>query len=180
MLELFKEDAARWVIPQQIADPATLTFLQILKLLYHHMPLRMMFWYRLGSWLTHKHVPSAKGFFQRMLFRAGLEIEPGADIGGGLYIAHPIGSVIFPKRIGKNCTIIHSVTFGMRNEWAFPEIGDNVFIGAGARVLGGIHLGDNATIGANAVVLHDVPAGATAVGIPAKIIKNKETLNVNA
>ena len=59
----------------------------------------------------------------------------------------------------------------MRNEWLFPTIGDNVFIGVGARILGDITVGDNAKIGANAVVLHDIPAHATAVGIPARVIK---------
>ncbi|MCB9135433.1 MAG: serine acetyltransferase [Anaerolineales bacterium] len=175
MFELFKQDAARWVIPQQVADSSKLTFPQILRLLYYHMPLRTMFWYRLGSWLVQKRIPLMKGFFQRALYRwGGVEISPGADIAGGLYIAHPIGSVISPERIGKNCTIIHSVTIGMRNEWAFPVIGDNVFIGAGARILGGIRIGDNAIIGANAVVIHDVPDNTTVVGIPAKAIIAKE------
>ena len=59
----------------------------------------------------------------------------------------------------------------MRNEWKFPVIGDEVFIGAGARVLGDIQIGDGAKIGANAVVIRDVPANATAVGIPAKVIQ---------
>lgn len=70
--------------------------------------------------------------------------------------------------------MIHNVTVGMRNEWAFPEIGDDVFIGAGARVLGGIVVGDGARIGANAVVIQDVPAGATVVGIPARVIATAE------
>jgi serine O-acetyltransferase len=58
----------------------------------------------------------------------------------------------------------------MRNKWAFPKIGDKVFIGAGARILGDITIGDEALIGANSVVIRDVPAGATAVGIPAKLL----------
>jgi serine O-acetyltransferase len=62
----------------------------------------------------------------------------------------------------------------MRNEHAFPKIGDNVFIGAGARILGGITIGDNVQIGANAVVLKDVPSGATAVGVPARILANAD------
>jgi serine O-acetyltransferase len=61
------------------------------------------------------------------------------------------------------------VTVGMRNEWEFPVIGDGVLVGAGARVLGGISLGDGCSIGANAVVIRDVPAGATAVGVPAVV-----------
>lgn len=178
MFELFKQDAARWVIPQQVTDPSKLTIQNIIRMLFIFMPLRAMFWFRLGSWLTQKRFPFAKGLFQRMLFRQfGLEITPGSDIAGGLYIAHPIGCVLSPKRIGKNCTIIHSVTIGMRNEWAFPEIGDNVFIGAGARILGGIRIGNNAVIGANAVVIHDVPDGATVVGIPARIVKVSEPSN---
>ena len=112
------------------------------------------------------------GFTQRILYRwFGLEISPGADIGGGLYIAHPIGTVISVERMGQNCTIIAGVTIGMRNSFEFPRIGDNVFIGAGARILGNIEIGDDAVIGANAVVIHDVPAGGTAVGIPAKVIR---------
>jgi len=175
MFELFKQDAARWVVPQQVADPSTITLPAILKMLYHHVPLRAMAWFRLGSWLTRKRFPLAKGMVHRLLYRwFGVELTPGAEIGGGLYIAHPIGSVISPKRIGNNCSIIHNVTIGMRNEWAFPDIGDNVFIGAGARILGGIRVGNNATIGANAVVVHDVPDGATVVGIPARVINMKE------
>lgn len=109
------------------------------------------------------------------------EISVGAKIGGGLYIAHPIGTVIAAEEIGENCSIIASVTIGMRNKWAFPRIGNNVFIGAGARVLGEIKVGDNAIIGANAVVISDVPAGATAVGIPAKVVRlaNKNESEMN-
>ena len=96
-----------------------------------------------------------------------------ANIGGGLYIAHPSGTVISVEEMGNNCSIIASVTIGMRNEWSFPRIGDNVFIGAGARVLGSIDVGDEAVIGANAVVINDVPAGATVVGIPARIVRGR-------
>jgi serine O-acetyltransferase len=175
MFSLFKQDAARWVIPQKIADPSTITISGALKMLYHYMPLRAMAWFRLGSWLVNKRIPFVKGFVQRLLYRVyGMEISPGTNIKGGFYIAHPVGSVIFAKRIGSNCTIIHGVTIGMRNEWEFPDIGDNVFIGAGARILGGIRVGNNAVIGANAVVIHDVPDGVTVVGIPAKAIQLRE------
>ena len=74
------------------------------------------------------------------------------------------------ERIGRNCSVIASTTLGLRNDRAFPEIGDGVFIGAGARILGGVRVGDGARIGANAVVIADVPAGATAVGVPARIV----------
>jgi len=172
MLKLFKEDAARWIVPQQVAPLSEVTLKRVLKLLYLYIPLRAMLAFRIGTWLIAKRVPFFKGILYRHLFHHyGLELAVDTEIGGGFYIAHPAGSVISPKRMGKNCTIVHNVTIGMRNEWEFPEIGDNVFIGAGARVLGGIRIGDNAVIGANAVVIHDVPDGATVVGIPAKVIK---------
>ena len=78
--------------------------------------------------------------------------------------------MIAVERIGRNCSIIAAVTLGLRNDHTFPSIGDDVFIGAGARVLGGIRIGDGARIGANAVVINDVPAGATAVGVPARVL----------
>jgi serine O-acetyltransferase len=144
----------------------------MLKLLYRYMPLRAMAWFRFGSWCKHKRIPFLTGAIQRLIYRRyGLEIKVGEDYGGGLYIAHPVGTVIAAKRIGTNCSIIASVTIGMRNEWAFPEIGDGVLIGAGARVLGGINVGDHAVIGANAVVIHDVPDSATVVGIPARVTR---------
>ncbi len=155
-----------------MADPELVTLAATLKLLLHHMPLRAMLWFRLGSWCKEKRIPFLPGFFQRFLYRFfGLEIASGANVGGGLYIAHPSGTVISAESIGRNCTIIASVTIGMRNEWAFPRLGDNVFIGAGARVLGDIEIGDGAVVGANAVVIKDVPAGATVVGIPAKVVR---------
>ncbi len=168
----FKMDAARWVVPQQVADLSQVTTWKMIKLLWNHLPLQAMFWFRFGSWCRQKHIPVAGGLIQKMIYLVyGLEIPVGADYGGGLYIAHPIGTVISAKSIGENCSIIANVTIGMRNEWAFPVIGNNVFIGAGARVLGGIQIGDDANIGANAVVIEDLCAGATAVGVPARIIR---------
>lgn len=173
--ETFRQDLKRWVIPGQIADDAALTPRTVLRLFWQHIPVRAMAWFRLACWFKRKHIPYFPGAIQRHIYFAyGLEIPSGAEIGGGLYIPHPVGTVIMPKRIGRNCSIIANVTIGMRNEWAFPEIGDDVFIGAGARLLGGITLGNGAVIGANAVVIHDVPPGATAVGVPAKLL-GKET-----
>lgn len=170
LFDLFRQDAGRWIVPGQVGDGASLGLGGLLKLYYRHLPVRAMFWFRLGSWLKEKGTPFFPGVIQRLIYRRyGLEILIGAEIAGGLYIAHPVGTVVAPRRIGRNCSIIAAVTIGMRNEWAFPSIGDNVFIGAGARVLGGIELGDGAVIGANAVVIGDVPAGATAVGIPARV-----------
>ncbi|MCB8983676.1 MAG: serine acetyltransferase [Ardenticatenaceae bacterium] len=170
--KLFKMDAARWVVPQQVADPEAITLKTLLKLLLHHMPLRAMLLFRFGSWCKWRRIPFMPGFMQRQIYkRYGLEISPGADIGGGLYIAHPIGTVISVRKMGDNCSVIAAVTIGMRNEWKFPAIGRGVFIGAGARVLGDITLGDGCLIGANAVVVRDVPPGKTAVGIPARVLE---------
>jgi serine O-acetyltransferase len=170
MLEKFKQDAARWITPGQIGDPALLTFGLIVRLLHRHMALRAMAWYRLACWCQARRIPYLYGAMLRwIMFRFGLEIW--GEIEGGLYIAHPVGTVIGARHMGRNCSVIAAVTVGLRNEYAFPTIGDNVFIGAGARVLGGIHVGDGAKIGANAVVVHDVAPGTTVVGIPARPIQ---------
>ncbi len=166
----FKQDALRWVVPGQVAHPAALTWPLLIKLLIRHVPLRAMAWYRLGAWCKANQIPLLTGLLQRHLFfRFGLEI--GGEIEGGLYIAHASGTVINVEHMGENCSVIASVTIGMRNEWVFPVIGNHVFIGAGARILGGLTIGDHAKIGANAVVMHDIPAQATAVGVPARVIK---------
>ncbi|MFZ0547942.1 MAG: hypothetical protein WAM60_21030 [Candidatus Promineifilaceae bacterium] len=171
-LELFKQDVQRWIFPQQVADPELVTFGTTLKLLYRHMPLRAMLWFRFGSWCKDKRLPGLPGMVQRLIYRRyGLEISPGADIGGGLYIAHPIGTVISVNRMGKNCSVIAAVTIGLRHGHDLPCFGDNVFIGTGARILGGIQIGNDVVIGANAVVISDLPDGATAVGIPAKVVR---------
>lgn len=171
MCNRFKMDAARWVIPQQVADLSQISLGMIMKLLWRHLPLQAMFWFRFGSWCRRKHIPVG-GLIQKLIYICyGLEIPVGADYEGGLYIAHPIGTVIAAKSLGKNCSIIANVTIGMRNKWEFPVVGNNVFIGAGARVLGGILVGDDTVIGANSVVIYDVPTGATVVGIPARITR---------
>lgn len=179
MWERFKQDAARWIVPGQTGDPAALTPVLLLQLLYRHMPLRAMAWYRLACWFQQKRIPLLYGVLTRwILSRFGLEIW--GDIGGGLYVAHPVGTVIAVQSMGENCSVIAAVTIGLRTEWGFPSLGDNVFIGAGARVLGEISVGDNAKIGANAVVLHDVPADTTVVGIPAKALRQTETVAIPA
>lgn len=172
MLKAFKEDAARWVVPSKIAPQSELTTGKMISLLYNHMSLRAMLVWRLAGWCKQKNIPFFYGFLNRCLMVFfGLEICSAEKVGGGLYIAHPVGTVIHADRIGKNVSVIASVTVGMRNTWDFPVIGDHVFIGAGARVLGDIHIGSDAVIGANSVVIEDVPEGATVVGVPGRVIK---------
>ena len=171
MFEKFKMDVARWVNPPQITNANDVNLPTTLKLLFRHPPLRAMMWFRFGTWCKQKRIPGMTTFVVQWLYHVhGLEILVGGDIGGGLYIVHPRGTTVVPYKMGENCSIIAAVTVGMRNEWGFPEIGNNVFIGAGARVLGDISVGNNVQIGANAVVVKDIPDNATAVGIPAKII----------
>ncbi len=101
----------------------------------------------------------------------GADIPLDCQLGGGLLIPHPNGIVIHPRAvIGPNCLIFQQVTIGMRDDGHSPRVGGHVDIGAGARILGGVTIGDHARIGANAVVLTDVPAGASAVGIPARVL----------
>ncbi len=172
MIDLFKQDVQRWIVPGQVADITQVTWRKTISLLFRHMQLRAMLLFRLAGWCHRKHIRGLPTLFLRMVsLFYGLEIAASPEIGGGLYIAHTYGTVIMATRIGRNCSIISNVTIGMRNEWAFPTIGDDVFIGAGARVLGGIKIGDGARIGANAVAIEDIAAGATAVGVPARAIQ---------
>jgi len=103
----------------------------------------------------------------------GVEIHPGAQIGRRFFIDHGMGVVIGETaEIGDDVMIYHGVTLGGRSMMRVkrhPTIGNNVTIGAGARILGPVHIGDRVQIGANSVVVKDVPAGAVATGVPATI-----------
>jgi serine O-acetyltransferase len=103
------------------------------------------------------------------------DIDPRVRLGANLRLPHPNG-VIFHEhaRVGDDCMIMQQVTLGMIGDGEVPVIGNRVYIGAGAKVIGRVHVGDGARIGAMAVVLEDVPAGCTAVGIPARIIRRQE------
>jgi len=168
---LFVLDAARWVQPEHVVDASSIDVRTIVRLLRWHPPLRAMCWYRLGGALKALEVKGSAGWIQRRLLRLyGLEILVDQPVGGGLYIAHPVGCVLVAASIGENVTIISQVTFGKRDEGVWPTIGDRTFFGVGARILGGVTVGDDARVGANAVVLDDVPAGTTAVGMPARVV----------
>lgn len=164
----FRMDVARWPIPGGIGDPAEITMRRTLMLLYRHMGLRAVAALRIAQWLKARGVRGGPSFMQRLIFRRyGLDIVVRAPIGGGLYIAHPVGTTLAPDSIGENCSVIAAVTVGMRNQHEFPTIGDRVVLGAGARVLGAVVVGDDAKVGANAVVIHDVDPATTVGGIPA-------------
>lgn len=118
---------------------------------------------------------SARAVSQLAKFITGIEIHPGAKIGNGLVIDHGTGVVIGETaEIGDNCTLYQGVTLGGTGKDTgkrHPTLGNNVMIGAGAKVLGPFRIGDNAKIAAGAVVLEEIPANATAVGIPARVVR---------
>ncbi len=138
--------------------------------------------HRVSHWLWHrglKWLARMNAHIARWL--TGIEIHPGATIGRRVFIDHGMGVVIGETAvIGDDCTLYHGVTLGgttWKKGKRHPTLGRGVVIGAGAKVLGPIMIGDDAKIGSNAVVVKDVPAGATAVGIPARLIEpDKEKL----
>jgi len=160
---------------KQIArrDPAARGVLSVMllypgfhALIYHRVS---HFFYR------HKLFTIARWNSQCGRFWTGIEIHPGAQIGSGLFIDHGMGIVVGETAvIGNNCTIYHGVTLGGTGHGKgkrHPTIGDNVLIGAGAKLLGPFCVGDNVMVGANAVVLSEVPDSATVVGVPAKTVR---------
>ena len=124
-----------------------------------------------------RHYFSARAVSQLARKLTGIEIHPGATIGKSLFIDHGMGVVIGETaEIGDNCTIYQGVTLGGTGKDVgkrHPTLGNNVMVGAGAKVLGPVKLGDNTKIAAGAVVLNDTPESSTAVGIPAKIVRRK-------
>ncbi|MEJ7930915.1 serine O-acetyltransferase [Ramlibacter sp. AN1015] len=137
--------------------------------------------HRMAHWLWDRRMRWLGRFtsqFSRWL--TGIEIHPGARIGDGVFIDHGMGVVIGETaEIGDGCTIYQGVTLGgtslSKGAKRHPTLGRNVVVGAGAKVLGGFEVGDHAAIGSNAVVTKPVPPGATAVGIPARIIQAEDS-----
>ena len=157
-------------------DPAATSGLEV-ALLYSGF--HAVLAYRVAHILhTHGHVLGARVISQGAKILTGIEIHPGAKIGKGLFIDHGRGVVIGETaEIGDNCTLYQGVTLGGTGKDVgkrHPTLGNNVMIGAGAKVLGPFRIGDNSKIAANAVVLSEVPPDSTAVGIPAKVVKRND------
>jgi len=141
------------------------------------------FWMRTCAFLK------SHPFFQFLLFpfawlilthyeyKFGISISYRTEIGSGLYIGHFGGIIINQKAvIGKNCNLSHQITLGVANRGVrkgYPMIGDNVYIGPGAKVIGNVHVGNNVAIGANCVVTRDTPDNSVVVGIPGRIISSE-------
>ena len=171
MVKIFKElyEDAKNI---QQKDPAATNILYVI-LLYQGF--HVLIFHTIAHFLyEYKLYFLARLVSQFARFITGIEIHPGAKIGKRLFIDHGMGIVIGETAtIGNDCTIYHGVTLGgtgKDKKKRHPDIGDNVMIGCGAKVLGPIKIGDNVKIGANAVVLKDIEKNNTVVGVPAKVI----------
>jgi serine O-acetyltransferase len=157
-------------------DPAARTAWEVLTC---YPGLHALYVHKLAHWFW-MHELLWLGRFTSHIGRwlTGIEIHPGAKIGCCVFIDHGMGVVIGETaEIGDGCTIYQGVTLGgtslYRGEKRHPTLGEGVVVGAGAKVLGGFKVGDGARIGSNAVVVKDVPAGATVVGIPGRVVEDK-------
>lgn len=165
MFERIREDV-RCVFER---DPAARHTLEVVTT---YPGIHALLFYRFGHWLWGaglKWLARLVSMLSRWL--TGVEIHPAARIGRRFFIDHGMGIVIGETaEIGDDCTLYHGVTLG-GTTWEkgkrHPTLGNNVIIGAGAKILGPLHVGDGARIGSNAVVTKDVPPGATMIGVPA-------------
>lgn len=139
-------------------------------------------WYRFGYWLYHTRMPSLIGWPLKFVYRVGYVLEEctlamcisaQTQIGEGLLIGH-VGEVHFHPEavIGRNCDISPRVTIGdsAAAKRGAPRLGDNVYVGTGAVIVGPIMIGDGARIAANSLVISNVPAGVTVMGVPARAV----------
>lgn len=154
-------------------DPAARSRLEVALLYSGYKAVRS---YRKANWFyRHNMKFIARAISQRSRHRTGVEIHPGATIGKGLFIDHGMGVVIGETAvIGDNCTIYQNVTLGGTGKHTgkrHPTLGNNVMVGSGAKVLGPFTVGDGARVAAGAVVLDAVPENATAVGVPARVVR---------
>jgi len=154
-------------------DPAAHSVLEVM---LSYAGLHAIWWYRVAHWF-HKHglFVTARVLSQLGRHYTGVEIHPGAKIGDGLFIDHGMGVIIGETaEIGDNVTLFQGVTLGGTGKECgkrHPTIGNNVLVGAGAKVLGSFTVGDNSLVGSNAVVLKPLEPGSTAVGVPAEVVR---------
>ena len=157
------------------SDPAARNAVEIL---LTYPTLKAIRSYRIAHWLyKRKYFTLARIISQHARNKTGIEIHPGAVIGKGLFIDHGMGVVIGETAvIGDNCLLYQGVTLGGTGKdkgKRHPTLGNNVLVGAGAKVLGPFTVGNNVKIAANAVVLNAIPDDCTAVGVPARVVRRK-------
>ena len=157
-------------------DPAARSQFEILTT---YPGVHALLFHRLAHWLWGQGLCWLARFLAHLArWFTGIEIHPAASIGRRVFIDHGMGVVVGETAvIGDDCTLYHGVTLG-GTSWSkgkrHPTLGQGVVIGAGAKILGPITLGAGAKVGSNAVVVKDVPAGATAIGIPARILDTEQ------
>ncbi len=161
-------------------DPAAKTDAEVLTL---YSGLHATVAYRAAHALHQNgHEYASRFISQTTKMFTGVEIHPGATIGKGLFIDHGTGVVIGETAvIGDNCTLYQGVTLGGTGKETgkrHPTLGNNVMVGAGAKVLGPVKVGNNCKIAAGAIVLTDIPDNCTAVGVPAKVVR-RDNLRVD-
>jgi serine O-acetyltransferase len=143
--------------------------------------------YRFGHWIYKESPPAWARPALKLAYQVTNKVleattemflDPQAEIGEGLYIGHSGGVHINEGAVvGKNCDIAHQVTIGTSagGRPGAPTIGDNAYIGAGAKLIGRIRVGDDAKVSANSLVMSNVPAGATVVGVPARVVMRAQS-----
>ena len=146
----------------------------VLEVLLCYPGLHALYFYRLAHWLWNHRLKTIGRFVSHLgRFLTGIEIHPGAVIGPGLFIDHGMGVVIGETtEIGENVTIYQGVTLGgtsLEKKKRHPTIGNNVVIGAGAKILGPFKVGDNSRIGSGSVVVKEVPPNSVVVGVPGQV-----------
>lgn len=157
-------------------DPAARNWLEVL---FCYPGLQALYLHRIAHWLYSAGLPFVPRLISQLSrFLTGIEIHPGAKIGRGVFIDHGMGVVIGETAIvGDYAVIYQGATLGGTGKEIgkrHPTLGENVVVGAGAKVLGNIQIGNNVRIGAGSVVLRDVPSDCTVVGIPGRIISRKK------
>jgi serine O-acetyltransferase len=140
--------------------------------------MRLVAYTRSHGGLGHRVLALGSRLWLRQLrFRFGVDLPASTQVGSGLYMNHPNGIVVHSEAvIGRDCNLSQDVTLGEANRGrnaGFPTIGDGVYIGPGAKIVGAVHVGDDSAIGANCVVTHDVPAHSVVVGVPGRVISSE-------
>lgn len=160
-------------------DPAARTPLGFIEVLLTYSGFHALLAYRAIHFLHAKlRIPVLPRLLSQLVrFLTGVEIHPGAEIGPGFFIDHGMGVVIGETtEIGENVTLYQDVTLGgtgIERGKRHPTLGNNVVVGAGAKVLGNIRIGSNVKIGAGSVVVHSVPDNSTVVGVPGEVVRRE-------
>ena len=162
---VIKEDFQRNII--QFLHKNEVNFLNFCELMTFYVMTRNIFYARVA--FHHRYYAKFLGMFASPL--PLLDISSTAEIGGGLIVQHGYGTIIAPRKIGKNCWVNQGVTIGYTNDNDCRTLGDNITVYAGAKILGNVRVGNNVIVAANAVVVKNVEDNCIVGGIPAKVIK---------